>query len=851
MRAAESSSFGPQGQENPDIPDYPRAWFYPLLPWGAPISSFPPERLRGNTGMLVWELFTSAFILYVMVEVPYRLAFGVTSVDIPVCSSNFKIVFDVFSCLVFIADIVVQMHSAYFEENDDGQWELVDRLSDIRKSYIACLDPFQRSLLWDLSCCFPWIQVSCAVWYRSILDDEIRLPLGSSLYLRWVTGWRLVHFMSLLRVLKIWRLWKVSETAEAITRKSPGWANMITLVYMLFILFFAAHYLGCIWFAVGSPSPGHPSFESSWTFLEGAIWIPHDEDPGKYTRIIMQDPENGWKYEWLTAIYWAITTMTTIGYGDISAHNDHERIFCMIAMTLGSAYFAWLAGTVTGILAKGNAGQETFMAFLNEVGQFMDIKRFSKEIKDSVNVFYGLKYPTQLIFNDQEIMDSLPKGLRKRMQAETYMQTIETIPLFTDLSEAVKIEVCSGFETYYCSPEEQLTVEDEEPDALFVVRKGDVLLSSKGESVAVAQRGDMFGELGLLGLTETGRRLRTAVSISECELLRMSKENFRDLILAHGELRVSYRQLALRHVNNMAREAADPNSPIYDEDKLAYIHGAWQTGKFPDKIRIKGKVPPPVISSSSEVKEKKVTTQVNLDFKELKGLPLIHVAKGAVSVRIVLEYDVGVEKPDVRIVKYDTTVVQGMPIKIDFKALLKYKHTLDMDQAIVNRPAIKIKVVYLRWHDGGHLVAPVIAADLGFEGDAEGAEAAAGNSSATMTVGNALPAPHVETEIGSFTVSMADLVNAKSNEQASVDSNGHKKSLTSDTGCVLRGRWSVGGQEGDLELIFYTKVSRELPANSVIRSKFRRYIIERERERERERARERARERERARRQTS
>jgi len=361
--------------------------------------------------------------------------------------------------------------------------------------------------------------------------------------------------------------------------------------------------------------------------LEGAIWIPHDEDPGKYTRIIMQDPENGWKYEWLTAIYWAITTMTTIGYGDISAHNDHERIFCMIAMTLGSAYFAWLAGTVTGILAKGNAGQETFMAFLNEVGQFMDIKRFSKEIKDSVNVFYGLKYPTQLIFNDQEIMDSLPKCLRKRMQAETYMQTIETIPLFTDLSEAVKIEVCSGFETYYCSPEEQLTVEDEEPDALFVVRKGDVLLSSKGESVAVAQRGDMFGELGLLGLTETGRRLRTAVSISECELLRMSKENFRDLILAHGELRVSYRQLALRHVNNMAREAADPNSPIYDEDKLAYIHGAWQTGKFPDKIRIKGKVPPPVIISSSEVKEKKVTTQVNLDFKELKGLPLIHVPR--------------------------------------------------------------------------------------------------------------------------------------------------------------------------------------------------------------------------------
>ena len=96
-----------------------------------------------------------------------------------------------------------------------------------------------------------------------------------------------------------------------------------------------------------------------------------------------------------------------------------------------------------------------------------------------VFVFYGLKYPTQLIFNDQEILDSLPKGLRKRMQAETYMDTIENIPLFTNLPDAVKVEVCSGFETYYCSPQEELCTEDEEPDSLFVVRNGDVLLSHK------------------------------------------------------------------------------------------------------------------------------------------------------------------------------------------------------------------------------------------------------------------------------------------------------------------------------------------------------------------------------------
>jgi len=112
----------------------------------------------------------------------------------------------------------------------------------------------------------------------------------------------------------------------------------------------------------------------------------------------------------------------------------------MFAMALGSAYFAYLAGTITGILAKGSAGTERFLAFLDEVRQFMDIKRFSDEVKNMVFVFYGLKYPTQLIFNDQEILDSLPKGLRKRMQAETYMKTIENLPLFASLLKPSKLK---------------------------------------------------------------------------------------------------------------------------------------------------------------------------------------------------------------------------------------------------------------------------------------------------------------------------------------------------------------------------------------------------------------------------
>lgn len=57
-------------------------------------------------------------------------------------------------------------------------------------------------------------------------------------------------------------------------------------------------------------------------------------------------------HEWITAFYWAITTMSTIGYGDISATTTSERTVASIVMVLGCGFFAWATGRLTQILTK-------------------------------------------------------------------------------------------------------------------------------------------------------------------------------------------------------------------------------------------------------------------------------------------------------------------------------------------------------------------------------------------------------------------------------------------------------------------------------------------------------------------
>jgi hypothetical protein len=55
------------------------------------------------------------------------------------------------------------------------------------------------------------------------------------------------------------------------------------------------------------------------------------------------DPTEQWSAgdAYITSIYWAFQTMSTIGYGDVVATSTHERVVSMLAMFCGSCIYAF------------------------------------------------------------------------------------------------------------------------------------------------------------------------------------------------------------------------------------------------------------------------------------------------------------------------------------------------------------------------------------------------------------------------------------------------------------------------------------------------------------------------------
>jgi len=55
---------------------------------------------------------------------------------------------------------------------------------------------------------------------------------------------------------------------------------------------------------------------------------------------------------YLTSFYFTITTMTTVGYGDISGTNTGERIICCLLMIMGVLFFTYTSGAITNIITN-------------------------------------------------------------------------------------------------------------------------------------------------------------------------------------------------------------------------------------------------------------------------------------------------------------------------------------------------------------------------------------------------------------------------------------------------------------------------------------------------------------------
>lgn len=151
---------------------------------------------------------------------------------------------------------------------------------------------------------------------------------------------------------------------------------------------------------------------------------------------------------WLASFYWAVTTMSTIGYGDISPQTDPERIVGILLMITGCGFFAGLTGKITALLTDQTVPEARFSDTMEELEVFMLARNLPHSLCQKLRDYFKVKYPSKRMFDEEALLKSLESdGLRKEISLNMYLDMLSTVPFFQMCEVEARRDICHRLKT--------------------------------------------------------------------------------------------------------------------------------------------------------------------------------------------------------------------------------------------------------------------------------------------------------------------------------------------------------------------------------------------------------------------
>ena len=138
--------------------------------------------------------------------------------------------------------------------------------------------------------------------------------------------YKLIKLTKLLRILKIIK--KKSKIAKILTNYIAIGKGVERIVFGMLGFIVIVHIVSCLWIFLGN-----------FDFI--GSWLDNSEI----------DNMSGSEI-YLTSFYFTTTTITTVGYGDISGSTMIEKIYCILIMIIGVVAFSFASASLTSLFSN-------------------------------------------------------------------------------------------------------------------------------------------------------------------------------------------------------------------------------------------------------------------------------------------------------------------------------------------------------------------------------------------------------------------------------------------------------------------------------------------------------------------
>lgn len=249
-------------------------------------------------------------------------------------------------------------------------------------------------------------------WFLIDLISVIPLHLfgGPS----WTEFTTLFKLFRVIRIAKIFRMLRAysslkggsSEAKRSFIPRLIEWLDMkmdkslIGISLAIFTVIVVFHMSACLFF--------YTAFLQN---LSPQTWF------GYYMGPNAQDASLFIKY--LNSIYWAATTMTTVGYGDVVPKLPGEKIVAIPLMIIGVNLLGYITSSIANIISVRNASQQIVDTKKNMIRAFLKDRGIPNHLANRINRFFHYVSMKEIRPDEKQIVQEASQSLDPPEQMTT------------------------------------------------------------------------------------------------------------------------------------------------------------------------------------------------------------------------------------------------------------------------------------------------------------------------------------------------------------------------------------------------------------------------------------------------
>ncbi|XP_055870804.1 potassium voltage-gated channel subfamily H member 8-like isoform X3 [Biomphalaria glabrata] len=361
--------------------------------------------------------------------------------------------------------------------------------------------------------------------------------------------------LTMVHLLKLARLLRLARLLQKLERYNQYSVVVLALLMCMFALL--AHWLACIWYAIGKAELDEN--DANWT----VGWL--YELSERLENVIINKTHNipDIATSYLTALYFTCSSLTSVGFGNVSANTNPEKIFSVCAMLVGAIMHAVVFGNVTTIIQRMYARRATFHSKTKDLKDFFRIHHIPKPLKHRMRDYFQAMWSINNGIDFKEILKDFPEDMRGEIAIHLHREIL-SLPIFQQSPPGCLKSVSLQTERFVCGPGEFIMHKGDAVNYLYYVCSGSMEVLKDEQVVAILGKGDIFGtDLDYDDpVSISGCDVR---SLAYCELLCIQVKGLVDALLLYPDFAETFSTELPNDLTYNVREGHEDHS---DDESL-------------------------------------------------------------------------------------------------------------------------------------------------------------------------------------------------------------------------------------------------------------------------------------------